>query len=229
MIVSRIVESTRGVETRTWLTVVSVALCVALFVFLTPDQASAYTYKNSGKPGRTPTVYKVQGTHLGVECGLPSGLKCYTSWLIADGPVVTRSPAFGGTQRVTVLYTFKRWNGNNFAPFYRASAVRYIGAGTSAIRLPYGDVLPNPNNGYFRVQINISWKNGSGSRYYGSKVLYFNQNRDYYCNTIFTSACSVGSGSVYLTGAGARSEAGKSSQPSTSDSRQARVMTASNG
>lgn len=172
------------------------AMLVALAA--TSKPAAAYTQSTSGKPGSV-TNYKAQGSHLAVYCGI-AGYNCYTPWVIAQGPVVYRSPASTGTQTIAVLYTFERWNGSGWVQAAQKSATRSLQAGYSKIQMPRGDYTPN-GNGYFRVHTSIGWANSNDTVAFGQRHLFYTQVGDYSCNTNLPSKCNASNGWVQLQGA----------------------------
>lgn len=164
----------------------------------TSKPAAAYTHSRSGNPGGV-DAYKAQGSHLAIYCGI-AGYSCYTPWVIAQGPVVYRSSSSTGTQTITVLYTFERWNGSGWVRTAQKTATRYLYAGYSRVQMPRGDYTPN-GNGYFRVHTTIAWANSNDTVVFGMRNLQYDQVGDYSCNTNLTSKCNASNGWVYLQGA----------------------------
>lgn len=182
---------------RTLIRVLLVAIVAALMLTVVQTApASAYTTRKSGAPGRV-TVYQVQGSHYDV---CPSTYySCFNPWVVATGPLVGRSPASSGAQRIGVVYNLQRWNGSSWVHQSQQTHVRIMDRGVNRLRMPRIDFLPN-SAGHFRVTMVVGWANGRDTRGFGSRVYAFNQAADYTCNTRFP--CQVGAGWVWLRSPG---------------------------
>ena len=170
-----------------------VAVCSAVALAALAPAAGAYTGNASGRPGGV-TFERIQGTHFNT-CTHTTAYTCFTPWIVGSGPIVSRSPAFGGTQSVGALYVLQVWNGAAWVTFgtLRRHTV-YVSAAQPTARFPRVDFLPK-RGGYFRVVIAVAWST-LGDVSLGSRGARYDHNADYFCNTRFP--CSVGSGSVYL-------------------------------
>jgi hypothetical protein len=155
--------------------------------------AGAYSGTTNGRPGGI-TFERIQGTHYN-SCTHTTAYTCFTPWIVGSGPVVSRSPAFNGTQSVAALYALQVWNGAAWATFGtpRYHTV-YVSYAQPSVRFPRVDFLPK-RGGQFRVAISVVWST-LGDVTLGGRGALYNHNADYFCNTRFP--CSVGSGAVFL-------------------------------
>lgn len=159
--------------------------------------ASAYTWRNSGRPGRV-VGYQVQGSHYN-SCTFTTYYTCFTPWVVGTGPLVYRSPASSGTQKIAAVYQLQYHDGSNWVNQAQRIHTRYLRRGDNRLRMPRIDFLPN-GGGYFRVVIGVAWSNYADTIGYGSKRLVYNQYGDFTCNTRFP--CEAGAGYVWLRSPG---------------------------
>jgi hypothetical protein len=169
------------------------ALALSLLWTASP---SAYTQTTSGRPGGV-YAYQVQGSHYNACEG--KLYTCFVPWVVGSGPVVYRSHARVGRQVISVVYQLQWWNGSAWANWSQKTHQRYLNAGYSSIRMPRIDFLPT-RGGYFKMLIFVGWGEPTASRPFGTRLLNYNQSRDYVCNTRFP--CSAADGSVYLRSPG---------------------------
>jgi hypothetical protein len=159
--------------------------------------AAAYgTVSNGSHPGRV-IVYQVQGSHYNSCVG--QSYTCFTPWVVGTGPMVYRSPASTGTQKIGVYYQLQRWTGSTWAVQSERTHAAFLHAGYDRIQMPRVDFLPN-RGGYFRLVVVVAWNNANETRAFGSRSYIYNDRADYVCNTRFP--CSVGAGNVWLRSPG---------------------------
>lgn len=179
---------------RTLLVVLVLAVGMSL---LQSAPASAYTVNNNGRPGRV-VGYQVQGTHYN-SCTHTTYYTCFTPWVVGTGPLVYRSPASTGAQKIGAVYQLQYYNGSSWIDYGQRIYTRYLRRGDSRLRLPRIDFLPN-RGGSFRVKIGVVWTNRRETRNLGAKVLTYNQYGDFVCNTRYP--CEAGAGYVWLRSPG---------------------------
>jgi hypothetical protein len=191
----------RGVRTgsRARVFVAALAGVAAVVAVLLAAPAGAVTQSYKGKPGAW-SLSKVQGSHYNL-CERQV-YTCFDAWVVGSGPVVYRSPAWRGAQVVGAVYTLSRWDTTTRRWVTQATKTHLVSFGDrNSIRLPRVDFIPT-HAGHLRVGIFVGWSTPS-DRTLGTRGAVYDDSRDYWCNTRFSSFCRVGDGWVWLRAPGA--------------------------
>lgn len=171
----------------------SLTLLVALLAaFLGTNLGSAahavQLYGASGSHGSI-TPYQVRGTNVNT-CGVGT---CYQRQVQVPGPTVGKSPSASAAQDVRIQYRVYRWNGSAWA-LYKSVNKAYSMGYNASVRLPQVNFATN--NGYFSVQMSLSWHVSSTGMHLGSRSVNYN-GYDYGCSNA-PLGCSTNAGWVYL-------------------------------
>ena len=146
------------------LKIASVALAAATMVAAQPAPADAATWRNTGSPGvvEIPTTLAFKNVLYAAI-----GFGARSAW---------RSPAYSGTQTITITYKIFKWTGAEWRSYSNASASVSVAAGSRAV---FGHYLPQvAMEGVYTVQVNVDWRT-SGGTFLGSTLVDYNSVSDY--------------------------------------------------
>lgn len=136
------------------------------------------------------------------------GFVMYMTWRTSTGPLVYRSPATRGPQRVVGVYTVQEWTpsfGWTNTTTQTTNTFR-IRRGVNAIRLPELYRAPQTTRGYFRVRFAFAWANARTGRILGTAEVLPDRASDHQCVTTFrpceTGAGWIRTGRLYTHGGG---------------------------
>ena len=156
-------------------------LVVAAAALLAITAAPAYgiTTPASGSPGQVSFTTTVSAQHF-----FP-----YTPSIVLGGTTVYRSPAYAGTQSVTVTYAVYSNTGGQWEVSRSSTRSVQLSAGYSGSfpGLSFNGLFPG--NGY-KAMIVVEWKTPSGTPL-GTRVINYDGNSDYRCYTSSYARCTV--------------------------------------
>jgi hypothetical protein len=157
------------------------AAATAALVSVGTGTAATWT-GTTGSPG-TVSLVKTAGTGGGFENLINTG-----------GIGVSRSPAFAGTQLVTVRFALYRWTNGVWAPYRTLDNNTYVAAGMSA-RFADANLTFN-DYGYYRTTWQVWWRYTNGTTFAYTKAVY--DGDDYQCSGWLVVNCQTGNGFIYL-------------------------------
>jgi hypothetical protein len=172
----------------------SLALLVAvLAAFMGTNLGAAANavqlYGASGSYGSI-TPYQVRGTT--VNSCYPAG-NCLQRQLQVPGPTVGKSPGATAAQNVRIQHRVYRWTGSAWA-LNKSTSHTYSMGYNSAVRLP--QIGFNVTNGYYHVQMTLTWTASSTGTVLGSRSVNYN-GYDYGCYNSQLS-CSTNAGWLFF-------------------------------
>jgi hypothetical protein len=157
----------------------ALVVAAAALLAITAAPAHAYTMPGSGSSGQVSVTTTVSAQHF-----FP-----YTPSFVLGATTVYRSPAYAGTQSVTVTYavfsnTRGQWEASRWSTRSLQLSPGHLGNFPS---LSFGGLFPG--NGY-RAMIVVEWKNPVGTLL-GTRVVNYDGNSDYRCYTSSYARCTV--------------------------------------
>src|SRR4051794_32884493 len=161
----------------------AIATVAAAAALVGVGTGSAATYTGSSGSLGSVSLVKTAGTGGG-----------FANLINTGGIGVGRSPAFTGTQLVTVRFGLYRWTNGTWALFRTVDNSTYLAAGMSA---RFGDVNLTFNDyGSYRTVWQVWWRYTNGTTFAYTSAVF--DGDDYQCSGWLVVNCQTGRGFIYL-------------------------------
>jgi hypothetical protein len=127
------------------------------------QSAGAWVYgASSGRPGAVVEISQVQLADI-YSGSNTLGQYPQATFMMNNGPLISRSPATTGNQDVYVVYLVQRWTNNQWATVATPAAGSRLPAGYSRVRLAPLNLAPNAAKGIYRVTLTVLWYVGGAN------------------------------------------------------------------